>query len=30
MGLAIDVVLLVLLSFASEKLVGRPASRAVR
>jgi hypothetical protein len=30
MGLAIDVVLLVLLAFASEKLVGRPASRAVR
>jgi magnesium-transporting ATPase (P-type) len=30
MGLAIDVALLVLLAFASEKLFGRPASRAVR
>jgi hypothetical protein len=30
MGLGIDIALLVLLAFASEKLVGRPASRAVR
>jgi hypothetical protein len=30
MGLVIDVVLLILLVFASDKLVGRQASRAVR